>query len=381
MKIAIIGLGIVGRGVYDIIQSEPSSSVSVKYVMDIRRVEGVTCEYASSIEQIVKDKEIELVVEAIGGLHPAYECVSAALKAGKHCVTPNKQLISSMYPELTELARKNGVSLRFTAAAGGGIPWLYNLKRTKRCSSISSLCGIINGTTNFILDSMAKTGGSFDDILKQAQQLGYAEANPSADIDGIDLQRKCAISANIAFNAQIAPEQVDTMGIRYITAESIQCFAAMGRVCKLMCQAKRGSDNRIAAYVEPELFSLDDLEANVVGNNNFVSLEGEYVGRLSFYGQGAGRYPTAHSLVEDILDVQRGNIDNAESVSDIEVDNNSVAERYFVDASDYDFLNGITLERLGNGVVTEEITVSQMHQRAAKQLSEGKRVFFAAIRL
>lgn len=171
------------------------------------------------------------------------------------------------------------------------------------------------------------------------------------------------------------------MGIRYITAESIQCFAAMGRVCKLMCQAKRGSDNRIAAYVEPELFSLDDLEANVVGNNNFVSLEGEYVGRLSFYGQGAGRYPTAHSLVEDILDVQRGNIDNAESVSDIEVDNNSVAERYFVDASDYDFLNGITLERLGNGVVTEEITVSQMHQRAAKQLSEGKRVFFAAIRL
>ena len=176
MKIAIMGLGVVGRGVYDIITSRFAPEIEVKTILDLLPLEELHCIHAKSIDEIVNDPEIELVVEAMGGLHPASDFVLKALRAGKHVVTPNKQMVSTIFAELQQAAAENGVKILFTPSAGGGIPWLYNLVRTKRCGGIEAFRGIINGTTNFILDSMEKSGADFADILKR--RSGWATRRP-----------------------------------------------------------------------------------------------------------------------------------------------------------------------------------------------------------
>ena len=214
MKVAIIGMGVVGRGAYEIIRDELAPDIQVKYVMDLRELDDVDCIVTKDIEQIVTDPEVDLVFESIGGLHPAYEFVTASLKAGKSVVTANKYLISKYYKDLHNIARENNACLEFTPSAGGGIPWLYNLDRVRRCGEIHTIRGIINGTTNYILDRMTRTGDEFEEVLRQAQSFGYAEADPSADIDGLDVQRKCAISVNRAFNVIVSPDDIPTAGIR-----------------------------------------------------------------------------------------------------------------------------------------------------------------------
>ena len=283
MKVAIIGMGVVGRGAYEIIRDELAPEIEVKYVMDLRPLNDVDCILTTDIDQILSDPEVDLVVESIGGLHPAYEFITSSLKAGKSVVTANKHLISKYYKDLHTLARENGACLEFTPSAGGGIPWLYNLDRTRRCGPIHSISGIINGTTNYILDRMTRTGESFSASLKQAQEFGYAEADPSADIDGLDVQRKCAISINRAFNVVISPEDIPTEGIRYITKADIIAFRSAGKVCRLICRGSN-QDGKITAFVEPTLYDTDSLEASVHDNNNLITLIGKYVGRLSIYG-------------------------------------------------------------------------------------------------
>ena len=323
MKVAIIGMGIVGRGAYEIIRDELTPEIQVKYVMDLRELDDIDGIVTKDINQILDDTEVDLVIESIGGLYPAYEFVTASLKAGKSVVTANKHLISKHYKDLHRIAAENSACLEFTPSAGGGIPWLFNLRRTRRCGQIHSISGIINGTTNYILDKMARTDADFEKILKQAQERGYAEADPSADIDGLDVQRKCAISVNIAYDAVIDPEDIPTAGIRNITRADIRAFRSAGKVCKLICRGAE-HDGKINAYVEPTLFSEDSLEANISENYNLITLTGKYVGRLSFYGQGAGRYPTAHSMVEDVVDIYLGQKRQANLDGVAEVDNSAV---------------------------------------------------------
>ena len=222
------------------------------------------------------------------------------------------------------------MSFLYTPSAGGGIPWLYNLCRTKRCGAVNSFRGIINGTTNYILDAMEKNGADFGITLKKAQELGYAEADPSADIDGTDVQRKCAISANLAFDVCVNPKEIPTAGIRFITGGDIKAFSEKGLVCKLLCNGGRSESGSVYAYVEPALLPLRSLEANVAENFNMVSLWAEHVGRLSFYGQGAGRYPTAHSLVEDIVDVYTGAASTKRPAVPCVLDNGVVTHCYYV---------------------------------------------------
>lgn len=376
MKVAIIGLGVVGRGAYEIIRDELAPEIQVKYVMDLRPLEDITCIHAKDIGQIVSDPEVDLVVESIGGLHPAYEFITASLKAGKSVVTANKHLISKYYKELYQLSRETGACLQYTPSAGGGIPWLHNLTRTRRCGAIESFSGIINGTTNYILDRMTRTGAAFGPTLKRAQELGYAEADPSADIDGLDVQRKCAISANRAFDAVIAPEDIPTAGIRHITDADIAAFQAKGLVCRLICRGE-GKDGKVSTYVEPTLFAADTLEANVPDNNNLITLVGKYVGRLSFYGQGAGRYPTAHSMVEDIVDIHLGWARDPKLTGAAAVDNSAAVHRYYVRSDDLSFLGDLAEEKMGDGVVTAPVSVEKMHALCAAQLSGGHEVFFA----
>ena len=378
MKVAIIGMGVVGRGAYEIIRDELAPEIQVKYVMDLREIDDVDCIVTKDVNEIISDPEVDLVIESIGGLNPAYEFITASLKAGKSVVTANKHLISKYYKNLHRIAGENDACLEFTPSAGGGIPWLVNLRRTRRCGQIHCINGIINGTTNYILDNMTRSGVSFDEALRQAQSRGYAEADPSADIDGLDVQRKCAISVNIAYDALISPDDIPTAGIRYITECDIRAFRSAGKVCKLIC---RGAlhDGKINAYVEPTLFSADSLEANVSDNNNLITLSGKNVGRLSFYGQGAGRYPTAHSMVEDVIDIYQGQKRKVDLSGIAEVDNSAVFHSYYVRGEDLSFISEHVVRHLGKGIVTGPISVEEMHRMAAERIAEGDTLFFAAM--
>lgn len=378
MKVAIIGMGIVGRGAYEIIREELYPDIQVKYVMDLRELDDIDCIVTKDIDQIISDPEVDLVFESIGGLHPAYEFVTASLRAGKNVVTANKYLISKYYQNLLTLARDNGTRLEFTPSAGGGIPWLHNLDRTRRCGPIHTICGIINGTTNYILDRMTRTEEEFDEVLKQAQVRGYAEADPSADIDGLDVQRKCAISINRAFDVVISPESIPTAGIRYITKADIRAFRSAGKVCRLICHGTE-QDGKISAFVEPTLFADDSLEASVHDNNNMITLTGKYVGRLSFYGQGAGRYPTAHSIVEDIVDIYHSTGSLRDLPEETVTDNSSNYHSYYVRGDDVSFIADQCVRTMGDGIVTGPISVDEMHRLAKEQLSSGNKLFFAAI--
>lgn len=328
MKAAILGFGTVGSGAYEVLQGA-HPELAVKRVLDLRVPPGFEGIVTTRFEDILADDEIGVVAEAMGGLHPAYEYVSACLRAGKHVVSANKHLICHYYRELSEAARAAGVTLRFTAAAGGGIPWLYNLRRTLRCDRVTALRGILNGTTNYILDAMQTLGSDFDDVLAAAQKLGYAEADPSADIDGPDVRRKCAISASIAFDAVFTEEDVPTFGIRHITARDVEAFASLGLVCRLLAYARREGD-AVCPYVEPTLLPRSAVESAVGTNFNCVSLWGEAVGRLTFMGQGAGKYPTGHALASDMLDAAAGGPMAAPSLTRPQIDHTLHPHRYYI---------------------------------------------------
>ena len=378
MKVAIIGMGVVGRGAYEIIRDELAPDIQVKYVMDLRELDDVDCIVTKDIDQIVSDPEVDLVFESIGGLHPAYEFVTASLKAGKSVVTANKYLISKYYKDLHKIARENSACLEFTPSAGGGIPWLYNLDRTRRCGEIHTISGIINGTTNFILDRMTRTGEDFAEVLRQAQSFGYAEADPSADIDGLDVQRKCAISINRAFDVIVSPDDIPTAGIRFITNTDIAAFRSAGKVCRLICHGSM-EGGKVNAFVEPTLFDADSLEGSVHDNNNLITMTGNYVGRLSFYGQGAGRYPTAHSIVEDIVDIYEGQTHPFSLSNETEVDNTAVYHTYYVRGDDLSFIKDHVVSTRGEGIVTGPISVSEMHSLAQERIAAGDKLFFAAL--
>ncbi|MEG1017787.1 MAG: homoserine dehydrogenase, partial [Oscillospiraceae bacterium] len=205
MNIGIMGFGNVGRGAYNVI-SDKKTGLCVKRILDIGALPGYESLLTTKPADIFEDGEIDAVVESIGGIEPARSYVLAALRAKKHVVTANKQLISACGEELEAAAQENKVELRYSASVGGGIPWLFSLSRAARTDEIIEVGGIVNGTTNFILDAMTKQGADFDDTLKEAQRLGFAESDPSADIDALDSHRKCVISARCAFNAAVTEQ-------------------------------------------------------------------------------------------------------------------------------------------------------------------------------
>lgn len=378
MNVAILGFGTVGVGVYDILA--PRNDINVKYILDIIEHQGLTAVSTTDYNVIINDQTVDTVVEVIGGLHPAYEYITAALKTGKNVVTANKMLVSTYYEELTALAMQNNVALRYTAAVGGGIPWLVNLERAARCANICEVSGIMNGTSNYILDAMHTDKADFADCLKTAQNLGYAERDPSADIDGIDTLCKVVLSANIAFSIVIDKEKVDVAGIRYINESDIKACEADNRVCKLMGFAYDKKDV-VSVYVEPTFVSEKSLEASVHSNLNLITFEAEHVGRESFYGYGAGRYPTAYTVVEDCIDVA-GGLKKAynDKMSIPVIDNSDTIHKYYV-RTDYNnnWFADLKKNKCLNGVVTEEVSVEKMHKFCREALNAGKECFIAGI--
>ncbi len=379
MRIALLGLGTVGRGVYDFIQTR--DDMELAYVFSLVLFPGITCPVAERYEQILDDETVDTVVEVIGGLHPAYEFVSQALAAGKNVITANKLLVAARYRELTALAKENGVALRCTAAVGGGIGWLTALERTIRLESITRLSGIMNGTTNFILDTMHTAGGSFKEVLKQAQALGYAEADPAADVSGADIRRKLVISSNIAYGCVIDEAEVDTFGIEGISDADIAAFRRMHRVCKLFA-ASRKLENGVAAYIEPALMTSAMPESAIPTNNNLISMTGTATGKLSFYGQGAGRYPTAYNVVQDCIDVKNGQkAFYTECMKPAHVDNSGVRRQYYVRTNGIDVWLKARIDKMMDcAIITKEVSVTEVHRWAAEHKKTDAECFIAALR-
>ena len=374
--IGLLGCGTVGGGVDAIAAVHPD--LEVRKILLLYPQEGTEGRAVFDFADIENDPEITVVAEAMGGVEPAFSYAVRAMKAGKHFVTANKALIAAKGSELIRTAEENGVTLRCTAAVGGGIPWLTSLTRCRELDTIRSLSGIMNGTTNYIMNAMHTQEADFDEVLKKAQSLGYAEADPTADIDGWDTRRKLVISAAAAFDTLVDEEAVPMFGIRNVTAEDIKAFELFGRTCKLMAVAKFES-GRLTAYVEPMLLPADTLEAAVPENFNLITYDAEYFGTQSFYGQGAGRFPTAANIIRDCLDLpsaepgfytrrlQSGTVDNREE-----------KHAYFVRTELEDWQS--RARSFGDGwVVTEPVSVAEMHAWAKEALEKDPRLMLAGI--
>ena len=368
MQIGLFGFGVVGKGVYDIVSTREDMKVTKILCLEQINLPGV--EAVNHYMDIVSDPAIDTVVEAIGGLHPAYEMVKAALEAGKNVVTSNKALVCTFYDELLPLAKEKGVSFRSTAAVGGGIGWLSELERSRRVQRLQQVGGIMNGTCNYILDNMTRKGLDYTDVLKQAQALGYAEANPATDVEGIDTWHKVILSSNIAFGVTLDKETVPVAGISRITAADVENFTAHGYVCKLISTGKC-SDGVYSAYVQPTLVPQGEPEAAVPMNYNLITFIGQHSDRMSFFGQGAGRYPTAYNVVQDLTDVKEGKGFYAPYGPKVSADN-SEKLRYYVRGN----WQGAVEETWNGAVITAPVAVCDMHA----WLKENPDAFIAAIR-
>ena len=357
MRIGLLGFGVVGRGVYELTAAR--EDMQVAKVVCLEDVTLPDAEVTRDFQSILNDDSIDTVVEAMGGLHPAYEFVRAAMEAGKHIVTSNKALVATFYDELMPLAQEKGLSFRCTAAVGGGIGWLSELERSRRAQKLEQVRGIMNGTCNYVLDSMARLGLDYGEALKQAQSLGYAEANPSTDVEGIDTWHKTILSANVAFGISVNREQVPVCGIDKILAEDVAVFAEHGMVCKLIGTAARG-ETGISACVQPTLFAKGTLEAAVPANYNLITFRGESSGIMSFYGQGAGRYPTAYNVVQDCVDLLEGKGFYSPYGEKTEVSNQEEM-CYYVRGEEDAWLAEHAREHWGSGVITDLVPVQQIH--------------------
>ena len=353
MNIGLMGFGVVGRGVYEIVSKR--EDMRITKVLCLEDISLPDAQAVKDYRQIVEDETIDTVVEAMGGLHPAYEFVRAALEAGKHVVTSNKALVCGFYDELLSLAREKGLRLRSTAAVGGGIGWLSELERSRRVQELTEVGGIMNGTCNYILDSMTRLGLDYGQALKQAQEKGYAEANPSTDVDGIDTWHKLILSMNVAFGVRVDKRTVPVSGIRNITAQDVAAFKAHGRVCKLISTGRR-TEGGFTGYVQPTLVEAGSSEAAVPLNYNLITFLGRFSERMSFYGQGAGRYPTAYNVVQDLVDVLSGKGFYAPYGPAVQADNGQTL-CYYVRGS----WTGETTQDWGCGVITGPVAVGDMH--------------------
>ena len=357
MNIGLLGFGVVGRGVYEI--TAKRDDMQVTKVVCLEDVQLPDATVTRDINEVLNDETIDTVVEAMGGLHPAYEFVRAAMEAGKNVVTSNKALVATFYDELVPLALEKGICFRCTAAVGGGIGWLSELERARRAQQLRKVGGIMNGTCNYILDSMTRLGLTYADALAQAQTLGYAEANPTTDVEGIDTWHKVILSANIGFGISIEPESVPVCGISKITAADVENFTAHGLVCKLISTGKN-ADGRISAYVQPTLVPVGEPESAVPANFNLITLDGEFSGRMSFYGQGAGRYPTAYNVVQDCISVLRGKKFYSTYSRKVAAENTDMM-RYYVRGVKDGWLEENTQASWGDAVITKPVAVETIH--------------------
>ncbi len=311
IKIALLGFGVVGSGTAEVltenkklIEERLGCEYEIKYILDLR--EFPDSPFGSLVvhdfNTIVNDPEVSVVAEMMGGSHPAYDFTKACLMAGKNVVTSNKEVVSTFGVELCALAREHGVRYLFEASVGGGIPVIRPMINDLSSNRINKISGILNGTTNYILTEMRDKGTPFSDVLKEAQRLGYAEANPSADVDGIDAARKIVILAALASGKLIDPKTIPTEGITAITLTDTKVAAAFGFGLKLIGHAAV-KDEQLTAFVSPRMVPATNPLSRIDGVFNGILVNANMVGEVMFYGPGAGKLPTASAVVADVIDI------------------------------------------------------------------------------
>ena len=358
MKVAVLGFGTVGRGVYEMI--EKSSFLETGPVLVLPK----ECDkdfMVTSIDEIVNDKSVDAVVECMGGVETAFKFTSACLKSGKHLVTSNKALVAAKGLELRDIAKQHNALLLFSAACGGAIPVLHNISIAKNTDEIIQCGGILNGTTNFILSSILDGRfKSYDSALKEAQKLGYAEADPTADVSGMDTMRKVMLLSAVAF------DKLPTDGIFNEGIENIDlCPKGYGTV-KLVGSCGIAGES-VYAYVEPVICKKDSLYAAVNSNFNAAHYIGKNSGLITLMGQGAGRYPTASAVLRDLTDLCKNPYSMlSDKCSAVKADNSIIKHKYLVSDGE-------------KAHITDAISVYEMHTNAKQMRSEGKKLFFAAI--
>jgi homoserine dehydrogenase len=312
--IAVLGHGVVGSGVLEVFYKNNKSIISkagidmdIKYILDLREFPGLAYsdKFIKSFDPIINDPDVKIVVEVMGGLNPSYDYVKRCLLAGKSVVTSNKELVAAYGSELLGIAKKNNVNFLFEASVGGGIPILRPISQCLAANELSEVTGILNGTTNFILTKMISDGMAFDEALALAQKLGYAEHNPSADVDGLDACRKICILASLAFGRHVYPDDVHTEGITKLTLQDVKYAAAWGGVIKLVGRVKKLDNGHISALVAPMFIKKECQLANVDDVFNGIMVRGDAIGDVVFYGRGAGKLPTASAVVADIIDAAK----------------------------------------------------------------------------
>ena len=311
INVAIMGHGVVGSGVAEILISHAESiekkakqAINIKYILDLRDFDGLSYsdKFTKNFSDIENDESVKVVVEVMGGIHPAFDFVKACLLKGKSVVTSNKELVAAKGDELLKIANDNNVNFLFEASVGGGIPILRPMSQCLAANDIYEVYGILNGTTNYILTKMVKENMPFEDALHAAQKHGYAEKNPDADILGLDACRKICILAALGFGKHVYPEDVSTEGITDISLDDVDYADKLRYVIKLIGRASKLGNGKITASVYPALVPHGNMLAGVNGVYNAVVVKGDAIGDVMFYGRGAGKMPTASAVVADVID-------------------------------------------------------------------------------
>ena len=315
-KIAILGFGVVGSGVAEvltqnknIIENKLNEEIEIKYILDLRDFPDSPFgdKVIHNFDTILNDDEISIVVEMMGGSHPAYDFSKASLLAGKNVVTSNKEVVAKFGTELLQIAKEKNVRYLFEASVGGGIPIIRPINNDLVSNKITGIDGILNGTTNYILTQMNEHGTSFEDALKDAQAKGYAEADPTADVEGIDAARKIVILSSLSFGKCISPDKVTREGITNVTTEDFAIAKSLGYTIKLIGHSEL-INGKILATVSPRFIPLSNPLAHISDVYNGILVEANMLDKVLFYGKGAGKLPTASAVVADIMDIAEKNV-------------------------------------------------------------------------
>lgn len=393
MKIGILGLGTVGGGVWDILSTTKFQEYDIKVKAALVRNKS---KYISYEEQglnltlepydILNDPEIDTVVEVMGGIDKPYEYIKYALSQGKHVVTANKAVLAKHMEEFLALAKNHNAALLYEASVGGGIPLIKPLKQNARINNFYEISGILNGTSNFILSKMSKEGLEFADVLKEAQEKGYAEQDPSDDIDGTDMARKISVLSSTIFKKHLPLEQIQINGIRHIEKQDMDIAKKAGCDIKLIARSNYENNNYKAA-VEPVILKQNSIFAQVSDAYNIGMAKGDNLSEVSFYGEGAGRYATANAVVSDLLDIY-----NHEAIEHLAVDFSStkvnpILADYYVRLNDTNKieelkakLSAYNLINLHKGAfIAEKITSSEIKNYAGEINLANQNYFIARL--
>ncbi len=394
INIAVLGYGTVGSGVVEVINTNQDSinrragdEIRIKYVLDLRDFPGDPVQevLVHDYETIVNDPEVDIVVEVMGGLEPAHTFVKRALEAGKSVATSNKALVAKFGPELMDIARNKNINFLFEASCGGGIPIIRALNQSLTADQIDEVTGILNGTTNYMLTKMDMEGSRFESVLMEAQEKGYAEADPTADVEGYDACRKIAILSSLAYGKFLNYEKIHTEGITRITPEDMEYARTMGMSIKLLATSRKLSEDSYYAVVAPFLVGKNNPLYSVNDVYNGIFVHGNVLGDAMFYGSGAGKLPTASAVVADVVDEAKHlheNMPNEWNDQPLPLaDPDQVSGRFFVrvQTTDLSLIRSVfgTIEQIQvpkaegeTGFVTAQMTLGQYKAKAAEIKAE-----------